>query len=116
METVIKSFTGIFFLVVLTCLGVSIIGSSIRSTKASEALLSYVSRIENSNYADDVIDSCRSDAQKQFGEEGQEALEVVSMAQEGHSYPSYGRATLNYTYRIPLIGYDTKHSISSVMG
>lgn len=116
METVIKSFTGIFFLVVLTCLGVSIIGSSIRSTKASEALLSYVSRIENSNYSREVIESCQSDAKEQFGENGQEALEVVSVPQKGHSYPSYGRATLNYTYRIPLIGYDSKHHISSVMG
>lgn len=116
METVIKGFTGIFFLVLLTCIGISIIGSSIRSTKASEALLSYVSRIENSNYSQDVIDSCRADARKQFGEDGQEALEVVSVAQRGHSYPSYGRATLNYTYRIPMIGYDSHHTISSVLG
>lgn len=115
METVIKSFTGIFFLVVLTCMGVSIIGSSIRSTKADEALLSYVSRIENSNYSQEVIDSCKADARQQFGEESTDALEVVSVSQKGHSYPSYGRATLNYTYRIPLIGYNARHSISSVL-
>ena len=62
METVIKGFTGMFFLIVLTCMGVSIIASSIRSTKASEALMSYVSRIENSNYSDEVIISCKADA------------------------------------------------------
>lgn len=116
METVIKSFTGVFFLVMLTCLGISIIGSSIRSTKASEALLSYVSRIENSNYSDEVIASCRKDAKEQFGEDGEEALDVVTLPQEGHSHTSYCRATLNYRYRIPLIGYDVKHSISSVTG
>jgi len=116
METVIKGFTGMFFLIVLTCMGVSIIASSIRSTKASEALMSYVSRIENSNYSDEVIISCKADAKQQFGEDGGEALDVISVSQKGHSYPSYGRATLNYTYRIPLIGYASRHSISSVIG
>ncbi|MDY6352252.1 hypothetical protein [Candidatus Weimeria sp. HCP3S3_B5] len=116
MESILKGFTGIFFLLVLTCFGISIIGSSIRSTKASQALLAYVSRIENSNYSDQVISSCKADAREQFGEDGREALDVVTAGQKGHSYQSYGRVTLNYTYRIPVIGYSSKHAISSVIG
>lgn len=116
METIIKSFTGIFFLLLISFTGVSIIASSIRSTKADEALLAYVSRIENSNFSEDVISACKKDAKEQFGENGKEALEVKAYHQKGHSYTSYGRATLNYTYRIPMIGYEKKHSISSVIG
>lgn len=116
METVIKGFTGIFILLLLTCMGISIIASSIRSTNASNALLSYVSRIENSNYSDDVIKACKADAKEQFGEDGDDALEVTSYRQNGKSNYTYGKATLNYTYRIPVIGYHSNHSISSVLG
>lgn len=116
METVIKGFMGIFLLILLTCTAVSVIASSIQSTNASEALLSYVNRIENSNYADDVIDACKSDAAKQFGEDEADALEITRYTQAGRSNVSYGKATLNYTYRIPMIGYTRNHSISSVLG
>lgn len=116
METVIKGFTGVFLLIMLTCMGVSVIASSIRSTNASRALLSYVNRIENSNYSDDVIAACEQDAAQEFGEDGQDALRVVKYRQSGRENVSYGKATLNYTYRIPVIGYDLRHTISSVMG
>ena len=68
METVFKSFAGLFFFMLLTCMGVSLIASSIQAANANRALLGYVERIENSNYSDRVIDACKDDAKKQFGD------------------------------------------------
>ncbi|MQN01860.1 MAG: hypothetical protein DUD27_03870 [Lachnospiraceae bacterium] len=114
METVFKSFSGLFFFLMITSLGISLIASSIQASNANRALLGYVEEIENSNYSDDVIAACRNDAKVQFGE-GKDALEVVKAAQNGKRQVSYARATLKYHFRIPFIGYDTTHSVSSVM-
>ncbi len=114
METVFKSFAGLFFFFLLTSMGISLIASSIQASNANRALLGYVEKIENSNYSDEVIEACRKDAKEQFGE-GKDALEVVKARQNGKKHISYARATLNYSFRVPVIGFTTKHSVSSVM-
>lgn len=115
METVFKSFAGVFFLLLLTALGVSLIASSIQANNADRALLAYVERIENSNYSEEVIDACKADATAQFGNGRDDMLTVVTGTQNGKKHISYGRATLNYSFRIPVIGFNTRHSVSSVM-
>ena len=49
METVFKSFAGLFFFFLLTSMGISLIASSIQAANANRALLGYVEKIENSN-------------------------------------------------------------------
>ncbi|MDD6551013.1 MAG: hypothetical protein PUF16_04465 [Lachnospiraceae bacterium] len=115
METIFKSFAGLFFFILLTGVGVSLIASSIQAANADRALLGYVEKIENSNYSDEVIKACRDDARMQFGNGESEALEIISSVQNGKKQVTYARATLNYYFRIPVIGYSSVHSVSSVM-
>lgn len=115
METVFKSFAGLFFILFLASIGVSLIASSIQAANADRALLGYVEQIENSNYSAEVIKACTDDANAQFGNGDGEALVIVQARRSGRQQISYARATLKYSFRIPVIGYGTTHTVSSVM-
>lgn len=108
METVIKAFTGVFFSLLIVYLGVGIISSSVDARNADSFMADCVSKIENSNYAQEVIDACKEDAGEQ-----QYELIVDTCVPEGSQKAVYGTATLKYEYTIPIIGMNAEHTINA---
>ena len=106
METVIKSFAGMMFMILLASLGIGLIGSGI-CAKNADSFLSYViDRVENSDYAASVINECSALA----------ADRGYSLDMQIYgSTEKYGEAELTYSYNIPIIGINEEHTITGAM-
>lgn len=106
MESIIKSFFGIFFILLLLTLGVALISSSIEARNADIYLADCVTRLQNSNLAMPVVGEC----QKEALEEGYRLdVDIVSSAND--SSRKYARLKLAYNYSIPVIGLDREHTL-----
>ncbi len=99
MDTIVKSFTGLFFTMLLLVMGVGIIITSINARSARSFGAECVARIENSDFAQDVIEDCRKEA-KALG------YEMTVTEQEADNSPGnhYGTLRLSYPFRVPVIG------------
>ena len=104
MDTVLKTFTGFFFFLLVLFLGANLISASIDARNAQSCLADAVSEISASNCADAVI--------REWEEQAAEydyRLDVSDIAHADTSEKRYATATLTYTYRIPLINYTDEH-------
>lgn len=63
MDTIVKSFTGLFFLLMLTALGLSLSSSAAASRAADRYASTCKSRIEAAHLAEDVIRECAAEAE-----------------------------------------------------
>lgn len=99
METIIKSFVGMFFALLLLLLGAGLIAASVNARNAGSFAADCASRIENSDFADSVIESCRQEAEDRGYE-----LTVDVSEKVGQPEVKYGRLKLSYPFRIPLTG------------
>lgn len=63
MDTMIKSFTGLFFLLMLTALGLSLSASAAASRAADRYAATIKSRIEAAHLSPDVIRECAEEAE-----------------------------------------------------
>lgn len=106
METVVKAFTGLFFSLVIVYLGVGIISASIDARNADSFAADCITRIENSNYASEVVEACKQDA-KILGYE----LEIATFQAGNSGKTAYGILDLKYRYAIPIIGMNKEQSI-----
>ena len=98
MDTIVKSFVGLFFSLVLLLLGIGIIAASVNTRNAGTFAADCVTRIENSDFSDSVITDCEEEA----AERGY-TLSVEVMAQEGRPEAKYGSLRLEYPFRIPVV-------------
>ena len=108
METVVKSFIGIFFTLLLVAIGVGVISSSICSRNADSFTADCISKILSSNYSSSVIDGCKQDAADENYE-----LTVDLYSPEGGNTVRYGQATLKYTYSIGILNISQDHYIKA---
>lgn len=99
METIVKSFVGLFFSMVLLILGIGMIAASVNARNATSFAADCTARIENSDFSESVIETCRREA-----EERGYKLTVEIMAQEAKPENKFGSLSLEYPFRIPLIG------------
>lgn len=99
METIIKSFVGMFFALLLLLLGAGLIAASVNSRNAGAFAADCASRIENSDFAGSVIEECRRDATDRGYE-----LTVEVSEKAGQPEVKYGSLQLEYPFRIPLTG------------
>ena len=105
METVIKTYIGFFFMMAMLFLGSGIISASLESRNANAYANNFATRIENSNYSSAVVEQCRTEAQA-LGYN----LTVTVKTSSNNAYAHYGLLTLNYQYRIPIIGVYQVHN------
>lgn len=99
MEVVIKVFSGVFFVVCLAALGAGVVGASADARNANLFAAECGARIEDSHYAESVIEACRQDAEKMGYE-----LTVGLYEPKGWGRPMGGSYSLTYRYEIPIVG------------
>lgn len=98
MEAIIKSFLGVFFIALITAVGISLLSASIYSRKMNSFATDIEKRVENSFFAPDVISSLQ-EAAKENGC----TLKIESGVSSGDGR-KYGRMTLEYPYEIKILG------------
>ena len=103
MGQIIKSFMGLFFLVMLIMLGCGIIGAQLDSVQARDYKAAVITEISDSGCNQSVIESCISQA-----ESDGYALEVVVFESNGRRM---AEITLEYDYRIPFLNYRNKYQL-----
>lgn len=99
METVIKTFVGLFFTMLLLILGIGMIAASVNARNAASFAADCTAQIENSDFSESVIESCGEEA-----EDRGYKLTVEVMSQETKPENKFGSLQLEYPFRIPLIG------------
>ena len=58
MSQIIKAFTGVFFMLLMMCLSVGILGMFLQTVHAQNLHASMINELENSHYAKSVIEEC----------------------------------------------------------
>lgn len=104
MESIFKGFLGMFFLLVLSFTGVGLIEASFDARKADSFLSESVGMIEAGHYRKTVVDACKSDAKSRGYE-----LDVDVV--ENEQGECFGKATLSYCYRVPILGLEQEHEV-----
>lgn len=108
METIIKSFTGVFFMLLVVALGMGCVSAAVTVREADSFLSDAAEKIENSHYAEGVIASCIADAK---AHEPKYELSVDINSAENDVTKKYGTATMSYSYSIPIMGVTEERSI-----
>ncbi|MCR4673758.1 MAG: hypothetical protein K5675_02015 [Lachnospiraceae bacterium] len=107
MDTVLKAFSGVFMLLLLTAVSVGLIGACL-SANAADSYYSDVSkRVSVSNFSDGVILECVNEAK----EKGYE-LEIETSEVNG-SGKRVGVGKMTYDFKIPIIGIEKEYLIES---
>ncbi|MBQ7677053.1 MAG: hypothetical protein IJT32_02345 [Lachnospiraceae bacterium] len=104
MDTILKTFVSMFFLLLLLFLGANLISASIDARNAQAMLADAVSEIEASNCAASVIGEWQKVATQH-----DYVLAVSSISHSDTSEKRYATATLTYTYEIPLLSFTDEH-------
>lgn len=98
MESIFKAFLGTFLILALVISGVTLLYSSLTARSADSFMTETVQRIENSNFDQNVIDECVSNASRR-----NYSLNVKLYAQNGSSMTSFGQAELRYPFALPMM-------------
>lgn len=107
MEQIIKAYIGIFFVVLISVLGIGLIYTSIVSRNANNIANDYVSKIKNSNLSQSVIDTCIKEINDSDSVYDKLEVNVISDKDNKKS----GNLIFTYDYRIPILGLDSKKKI-----
>ena len=125
MSQVIKAFTGIFFLMLLTLLGSGIVSAQLDSAYARDYKEAVVAEIENSGFCESVMNACITQAR----EDGYEL--TMTVYQSGEKPIVVGSKVdgdimaenvemveilLNYDYSIPFLNYMSRHTLRGYAG
>lgn len=105
MESIIKSFLGVFFILLVSSLGISLMSASIFSREVNSFASDSEYRIENSHFSNSVIEELKSEAEKRNC-----TLTVEKNVSDGDGR-TYGRMTLEYPYEIKILGINTTKKI-----
>jgi len=108
MENIIKGFVTVILILLLVFVGTGLVTSSIATRNARASLDKYVTEIENSNFADEVIS-----AQKDEADKNGYKLTVNKMSRTNDGDHMYGSATLEYKYQIKLLSINETHEITT---
>ncbi len=125
MSQVIKAFTGVFFLMLLTLLGSGIVSAQLDSAYARDYKEAVVAEIENSGFCESVMNACITQAR----EDGYEL--TMTVYQSGEKPIVVGSKVdgdimaenvemveilLNYDYSIPFLNYMSRHTLRGYAG
>ena len=107
MDTVLKTFTGIFLLLLLTAVSVGLIGATL-SVNAAEMFYSEVSKkISVSNFSNHVIEECVTDARNHgYGLS-------IDTSEVNKSGKKVGKGKMIYTFSVPILNIQKEYQIES---
>ncbi len=107
MDTIFKTFSGIFFLLVLMVAGLSLFFASIDAANADSFATSVTNRVRASYFNEDVIAYCKLEAQKRnYGLD-------VSVYTDEKTGECYGITDVSYVYRVPVFGVSHTFHVTS---
>ena len=125
MSQVIKAFTGVFFLMLLTLLGSGIVSAQLDSAYARDYKEAVVAEIENSGFCESVMNACITQAREDGYEltmtvyqSGEEPI-VVGSKVDGDIMAENVEMVeilLNYDYSIPFLNYMSRHTLRGYAG
>lgn len=104
MENVFKAFVGLFFTLTVSVSGISMTLSSICARNADLFVSDAASKIRNSYYADEVINACREEAEKN-GYELREEIDKTGTNRTG------GTLYLTYRNTVSFFGIDRERTV-----
>ena len=125
MSQVIKAFTGIFFLMLLTLLGSGIVSAQLDSAYARDYKEAVVAEIENSGFCESVMNACLTQAREDGYEltmtiyqSGEEPIVVESKVDGDIMAENVEMVEilLNYDYSIPFLNYMSRHTLRGYAG
>lgn len=106
MESVIKTYLGFFFLIAMLFIGSGLLSASLDARNANAMANMYATRVEQSNYAYNVIQEVKAEAEN-FGYQ----VSIDVRTSDNNTYSHYGLLTLRYNYRIPILGIRQSHNV-----
>lgn len=118
MEQIIKTYLGMFLILLMTVTGIGIVAAEVEVTRAREFKSDVIIELENSNYNVNVLNACIQQAREigydlsvtLYGEDG-----TAVDYEPGDALPADGIAfaevILDYSYRTGPFGSLMQHSI-----
>lgn len=106
MGQIIKTYLGIFFLLVTGMVGIGVVTAGIQSANARNYHADVISEIECSNFNAAVVAVC----QQQAKEAGYE-LEVKTVDYNPQEHVKMAEIILHYEYAIPMLNLVTDHQV-----
>lgn len=106
MGQIMKTYLGIFFLLVTGMVGIGVVTAGIQSANARNYHADVISEIECSNFNEEVISSCRRQAK-----EAGYGLEVKTMVYNPQDNAKVAEVILQYEYAIPVLNLVTDHQV-----
>ena len=125
MSQVIKAFTGVFFLMLLTLLGSGIVSAQLDSAYARDYKEAVVAEIENSGFCESVMNACITQAREDGYEltmtvyqSGEKPIVVESKVDGDIMAENVEMVEilLNYDYSIPFLNYMSRHTLRGYAG
>ncbi len=106
MGQVIKTYLGLFFLLLMGLVGIGVVTAGVQSAAARNYHADVISEIECSNFNSGVIDACRQQAQ----DAGYD-LNVRTMNYDAEGHVMTAEVILEYNYAIPILNLVTDHEV-----
>jgi hypothetical protein len=103
---VIKSYLGIFFLMVTGMVGIGVVTAGIQSANARNYHADVISEIECSNFNESVLAACQQQAQAQGY-----SLQIKTMDYDTMGHVKRAEVILDYEYAIPVLNLVTDHQV-----
>lgn len=111
MDNLIKGFLGVFFLLLISFLGLSLVHASMNARDADTFLSASAKQISNSNYAPTVIETCKEEArQKGY------RLSMETVQPKDRDRPVYGKLKLRYDFTVPILSFREERVIEEDLG
>jgi len=106
MGQVIKTYLGMFFLMVTGMVGIGVVTAGIQSANARNYHADVISEIECSNFNEGVLAACKQQAQ----DDGYE-LWVRTMSYDAQGHTKRAEVILDYEYAIPVLNLITDRQV-----
>ncbi len=110
MSQVIKSFTGVFFMLLVLLLGTGVLSAQMDASNALSYKADLVAELENSNFSPQVLNGC---IQQAIDNGYKISVKTFTRGGAARVYitPSAGEVVLTYPYRIGFLNSVTEHQV-----
>ena len=106
MGQVLKTYLGLFFLLIMGLVGIGVVAAGIEVTAARNYHADVISQVECSNFNAGVISACKNQA----GERGYQ-LEVAELVYDGEGNQRMAEIILSFEYSIPVLNLVSEHEV-----
>lgn len=106
MGQIMKTYLGLFFLLITGMVGIGVVTAGIQSAAARNYHSDVISEIECSNFNASVVAACQNQAE----EEGY-GLEVKMMSYDPQGHTRVAEVILHYEYAIPVLNLVSDHQV-----